>query len=509
MSSTATSSSAVTPEPSRLSRIIRNALSILGSDIANRASSFALFILVARLLGERAFGQITLAQSTFFFLGYSLAGLGLRWFLARELAKTPEKTSRYLANGIVLMLITSGIAYLAITLLSLLAGYPVDTRNAILLMALTIFPYTMITVLEGTFIGHEKMHLIVLVNAPLNIANIVLTVVALQMGGDLMVVILIQVIAYTLIALIEWILMLRYVAKPAFGFDLSELGQLVRGTASFYGVDAVVAVGGTIQLFLISLVVTEDRVGVFNSAYQILNPVIIVAGSFINSMLPVLTRQVAPGLYQASLSTRRLMELLFWMVVPTIVGAFFVANDILVFIYERESFAEAGNYLRVASFTLFGYVIVRILGTLLYATNNESANLRLVLINNVVYLTLSLIFIPPFGPVGALIASMLMTLIDIALHSEAVWRRLHLFFNPLPLLWRSLLAASVMAVALYLLPADLHVLVRVAIGAGVYGAALLIVLRLTIGGIGKIREYYLSRGGEAVPTTLKPLAEGD
>lgn len=512
MTTFAADGAAQQPKSGRVFTVILNMLSILGSDVAKRASSFALYVLIARFLGEFAMGQMALAQQTFFFLGFSLAGLGVRWFLARELSSKPEKTEGYLVNANALVIGTSALIWLAFLVVTIVSGYTEQTRNAILLMNITIFPYTITLVLEGIFIGREKMHFVFLVNAPLNLLNIVSVFILLQNGGNLYHVIAIQVVAYMLIALIEWLLMLRYVARPRGRVSWHEIRQLVRDTSSFFGIDAVVAVLSTIQLYLISLVGGESRVGLYSSAYQLFQPTLLVVTSMVGSMLPIMTRQVEPGFRKLKISAERLAELLLWISIPAVVGLIFVSSDLLVFIYGRESYAEAGLYLQIVAGALIFRSIINILGYMLYASKNEHYNLRIVIVNSAVSLVGNLIVIVNFGSIGAAVMFLLLNVLDFIMHSYVVWRVMKVALNPFPIFWRATLASGVMAAALYLL-ADQPVLIRVIAAGAVYAVSMGVILLVTVGGPRKIKERYLSRPSEepaaSAVTALSPLAEPD
>src|SRR6266705_473059 len=77
-----------------------NALSILTSDVMNRATSFVLYAMVARHLGTFEFGQLSLAFSLFYVFQVS-AVAGLKILIVRDVAKDQSQTrlSFKLANG--------------------------------------------------------------------------------------------------------------------------------------------------------------------------------------------------------------------------------------------------------------------------------------------------------------------------------------------------------------------------------------------------------------------------
>src|SRR2546430_3707674 len=83
---------------SSLRNIGANALSILTSDVMNRATSFVIYAMVARKFGAFEFGQMSLALSLFYiFLIFAVAGL--KTLLIREGAKDRSQTQKYLVNG--------------------------------------------------------------------------------------------------------------------------------------------------------------------------------------------------------------------------------------------------------------------------------------------------------------------------------------------------------------------------------------------------------------------------
>jgi O-antigen/teichoic acid export membrane protein len=497
--------------PGRMAMIIRNTLSVLGSDIANRASSFALYALIARFLGDFAFGQTQLAL-TFFYVGWSLAGLGIKWYLTRELSNKPEKTDSYLVNGSALVVITGLIILAGLVGVVTLSGYREDTAQAILIMGVTIIPYTLVMVAEGIFMGREKMQFVFYVNGPINVLNIVASFIALSLGASLLVIMVLQVIAYTLILVIEWSLMLRYVTRPKFKIDFGVMRSLFKGTRSFSGIDATIAVMALLQPYIISLVATESDVGFYGAAGQISSPIMLVMVSVINSLLPILSRQVKEGYRILKISAEKLIEITFGTTLPAVTGVILLAPQILLFLYERESFGAAAVYLRIMIPIMIIRAIIQVVGVMLYASGNESVNLRITMIMTVVSLIANVIAITLFQALGAAVVSLLLNIADLALHYFYIWERMKIWVNPLPALWRPALASAAMAVVILLMPDDLHLLIQVAVGGAVYVVVFGILLLVTIGSPGKIREYFLRRPADIAAdedAKLVPIAEGD
>jgi O-antigen/teichoic acid export membrane protein len=115
------------------SRLAANAASVLASDVANRATTFAVYLLVARFLGSHELGQLSLAL-TFFYLGQVLAIASLRTLLTRELSRAPERAPEYATAALVAGGASLG-SLLLLTAAVLVLGYSAGTTAVILLVA--------------------------------------------------------------------------------------------------------------------------------------------------------------------------------------------------------------------------------------------------------------------------------------------------------------------------------------------------------------------------------------
>src|SRR5207247_10755537 len=83
-----------------------NALSILTSDVMNRATSFVVYAMVARKLGAFEFRQMSLALSLFYIFQI-FAVSGVKTLLIREVAKDRSQTRKYFVNGCMIVGIMS------------------------------------------------------------------------------------------------------------------------------------------------------------------------------------------------------------------------------------------------------------------------------------------------------------------------------------------------------------------------------------------------------------------
>src|ERR1700730_11026081 len=116
-----------------------NALSILTSDVMNRATSFVMYALVARHLGAQDFGQLSLAFSLFYlFQVFAIAGLKV--LIIRQVATDRSQTNLYFINSCLIVTTSSLASFAALFALVRLLHYPPGTTVVALLLSIGLFP---------------------------------------------------------------------------------------------------------------------------------------------------------------------------------------------------------------------------------------------------------------------------------------------------------------------------------------------------------------------------------
>lgn len=479
-------------------RVLGNAASMLTTEIFNRASTFVLYALVGRFLGDRAFGQMSLALTLFYtFQVFAIAGL--KTLVTREVAKDRSKTDKYLVNGSFAVIGTSlaSMAFAAVFVRVL--NYPVDTSQVILFVSLSMFPVALIAIVEAIFQAWERMHFIAMVNIPVNVLKIGAALALLSGGADVNSVIGVLFVAFMAVLVAEWVLLLWKVTRPRLRIDLGFMFRMLRQTTTFFGIDGVIAIVASLNLVLLSKLASEREVGLIGAATQFLTPLQVVYQNVVTSLFPMMSRQLEPGFRSLKRITEGLVEVLVMFGLPATLGIFILAGHALVFLYGQQSFADATLVLRIYSITVILRAVIHALGQVLIAGMRERDTLRIVLIGIVLNVILGVALISKFGMLGAAAAGLIVTFVDLILHYYFIRR---LFGGPvrvLSALWRPGIAGVVMsAFLIWALPrASGQFLAVVAGGAAIYAAALAVVLFLSVGGPRAIRARYLRGMSEA------------
>src|SRR5688572_20259317 len=248
-------------------RTVRNAVYILTSDVAGRASTFLVYALIARFLGAEPLGQMALALALFYTLQV-IAAAGLRTNMTREIARNGGAVSRQLASGTVLATLAASLSMVVLATFVWLTGYSGETVWVVLLLGLGLLPYAMSVVCEAVFQASEVMRYIAYAQVPVHVAKVAFAWLLLVQGGTIRQLAMLLLACHTAVAAIEWLLMLRYVARPRFDRTepraatfiggLRDSLKMGRSAGTFLVIDALIAIGAGLNVVLLSALSSES-----------------------------------------------------------------------------------------------------------------------------------------------------------------------------------------------------------------------------------------------------------
>ncbi len=469
-------------------RIAGNAASIFINTVVNRATTFVLYALIARHLGAHEFGQLSLAL-TLFYTFQVFAAAGLSTLITREVAKDRTKTDQYLVNGSMVVIVSSLLSITALLLFVWLMNYSLDTGAVILLMSLGLLPYALSAICEAVFQAWEMMHYIAYANMSVNIAKVGLGFLALASGYGLYGLVLLLVASHVTVLGIEWWLTLRHIARPGWKIDPRFSLDMTRSTGTFLGIDGIIAIVASISPVLLSKLTSETEVGLYSAANQVMVPVVLVFQSIALSVFPMMCRKFDSDLPSLKWISGRVIELQIAIVLPIVVGLFFLADSALLLLYGKQEFLPAAPALRIMVWALVLGALNSVLGRALLASLRESVNLRIVTVNALVNLGLSLLLISRFGLLGAAVAALLVAVVNFGQHYARVHRLL--FALPLVrLMWKPTVATACMAGYLAA-AASQGIWLTVTIAGAIYAGVLLALAIWSNGGPRQFKARYM------------------
>lgn len=429
-------------------KMLANAGSIASGEMVNRATTFLLYLLVARNFDETAYGQLALGL-TFLYLAQVLAGFGLNLYLTREVAKRPDDAKNLLASSLALGLAASLLAFVLLTLVVLLGGYGAETRGIILLVGLTAVPFAIANACQGVFQGLERMSLVAVINVPAHLAKIAAALLLMRGGAPIELVVIVVLGTQVVIAgaslAVASRLLRGQALRPQGGF-LPRVLALGRRSAPLMSLDVMIALWSSLPLVIVSLLMTEIDVGHFGAATQLLVPVSLLLNGLLVATFPRMSRDHAGGGDQLWSVTHGLLAVLLIIAVPAAFGIFTLAPELMLLVYGPGF--EAGSLaLRIMAPLLMFRAITSALGDALLAGMKERVTIGIVAVNCAIALALSAALIPLMGLEGAAAATLVAAAANLFQHYLPAARLLG-GLRLLAVSWRPLVAATAMITVL-------------------------------------------------------------
>ena len=459
-----------------IQRLFNNAVLAFLSKTAGRISDFLIFIFIARSIGAEDAGIFRLAK-TFLALAIGLSAWGLQDLFIREASPRKEQSGKYLFNFLAVRLTLATIAFtLLLLILYFQLPYSQFTKQIISIVSFAILPEAALVICEAFFVTHEQLFPLTFAAITSNILKLISSVWIINQGWGITALAWLVPIGSIigLLVLLPFILrILKRVRQSTsirlnLGFIYSQLSQL----SGFIMIGIFYNLNAQQDAFLISLFLSEQELGWYGAAQNILLGFLMLSVSTRTVIYPIMSRFQYESQEKLIYFYRKLYQYLIIGILPITILVTLLADQIIIIIFKK-SFSPAIPALQ--------WMIWEIFFTFLHIPN-----VRIMLVQKYqkqlgwqtgfilfISLSLNLWLIPKMGILGAAIARPLTAGINFLIAYIYVQRHI-IRFNILPLLIRPFIASGVMIVAIILLQGFSHIF-----GVLTGGFAYIILLILT------------------------------
>ena len=447
---------------------------------------FAAVVYLARVLAVEGFGRLNfvVALVTYFML---LVNMGLNEFGVREVSRRHELVGEYVGT------ITSLRTALAVVAFGLLAvscrwiGLSQTDTALALLAGGMLFTYAWSV--EWAFRGLERMGVVgkaralnslvylVAVVAVVRGVNDLLLVGACLVGGELISVVYLyfhywrRVGAVRLhVRLGDWAALLRQSWPIGLAFAMST---------TFFQVDFI----------LLGLMKGETAVGLYSAAGRLVSIFFTLTIIFVSAVFPHISQRAreAPGELGRFLAQASRVALV--VALPAGLLATVLARPILAALYG-PSYLGATLAFQVLVWSLVVYVLGHLLSYSLVGQDRQTAYLGVLTLGAIINVVLNLLFIGPFGIVGAAVAKLATQVVVLLVAYGLLYR--YLGFSLTREVARTGADAAVMGAGM-LVGLSLPVPVMVTLALGLYLGTLVLVQGVTSADVRLLREIVFPR----------------
>jgi O-antigen/teichoic acid export membrane protein len=387
-------------EASRINNIAKNTSYLTTALVIQKIISFFYFILLARYLGPESLGKYYFAIS-FTTVFAIFIDLGLVNYLTRETAKIKKNSANLLANIMGLKVFTSFLSILAVIFfINIIGNYDELSRQLVYISAICMVLDSFTLSFFASARGFHNLKFESISSIIFQIIVLISGWTFLVLGMDLRLVMLSLVIASVFNFFYSWAILKYKIKMPiSISFNFSFIRKILLWTLPF----ALFGIFQRLYTYLDSVFLSffsgDYYVGIYQISFKIIFALQFLPMAFIASLYPAMSYYWTNNREQLKVSFRRSIDYLMLISVPISVGAFFLADKIVLIF--SDAYQGAVWPLKISILSLVFIFINFPIGSLLNACDRQSRNTRNMLIVLVSSIVLNLILIPRFQAVGA------------------------------------------------------------------------------------------------------------
>lgn len=379
--------------------IAKNTVLLFSSQAISYILLFFATIYTARYLGTEGFGILSLALAITGIYAI-FADFGLNTLTVREVSKNKSLSNKYLINTFIikvfLAFLTLFITYLTITLVN----YPQDVSLVIYFLMISVILNSFTGIFNSIFQAHEKMEY----QSSSNILNglIMLGIVLVAIHKNL------GLLTFAAIYLVSSIVILSYSTIvyslkfyiPKFEVDLTFWKPTLTEAWPFglSGLFATVYVW--IDSFLLSLIVGNVSVGIYNAAYRIIMFLLFIPMIFNVVIFPIMSKFFAFSEYSLKKLLKQYFKLMLIVAVPMGVVITVLSNKIILLIFG-SNYTSSIISLQILIWATVLIFINSPFVQLMQATNRQITLTKIGVVCMLLNIILNLLLIPKFSYIAA------------------------------------------------------------------------------------------------------------
>lgn len=362
---------------------------------------FGLFLIMysARYLGVNNFGILSFAIS-FTGIFAVFIDFGLQELTIREVAKDNSLVNKYVSNilfiKLILIVIIFGIIIFSVNILDL----PVKTKEVTYIITLSICFTAVAQIFNSIFNALEKMEYV-------SIEKIIISL-SLLLTGLLAIKLNLNVVQFSSIYVLTNFLALCYCIyvylkmpyklriekddyflkknlKEAIPFGLSSIFVVI-----YYYIDSV----------MLSIMVSESSVGIYNAAYRLAFAFLIIPSAYYTALYPVMakfcviSKDSLKNIYEKSFMHMIIIGLIMALVTN-------IMSEKIIEIMYGDEYLQSATALNILIWAVFFQYISHANFYVLNSTNKQAICTKITFVGMVVNILLNALIIPSYGYIGA------------------------------------------------------------------------------------------------------------
>jgi O-antigen/teichoic acid export membrane protein len=385
-------------------RILANTVWRAAADVGGKLISLALFVVLARELGEHGFGVFVLGFTVASILTV-FASFGQDPVLTREVARDRKRLDAYFSNTIGLKLSLALPVLLVAAAAAGALGTAPETRWTILILGVALIVEQLSSTCFAVYQAFEQLVYVPIVILAQRALTVTASVAALLAGAGVVAVAAIYLVGAAAAFALACALLRGRVARPS-------LDVTPRGWPALFAAAAPVGVATVLALLLfradmaiLALFEPESVVGNYGAAFRVFESTLFVSWAVTTAVFPVLARLTASSRPSLGEVFDGALKLVVALTLPISVLTVVLAEPMIHLVYG-SAFEDAVVPLQLLGPAIVLYSVAFLAGSMLVAQNRQRSTAVVYGVLAVANMAASIVLIPVLSLDGAAVAAL-------------------------------------------------------------------------------------------------------
>ncbi len=382
--------------------IFKNFKYLVFAQVISQAFGFFTVVYIARILGASGFGVIVFAQtlSSYFFI---LTDLGTTKYGMREVARTNVDTINYTINIITIRIVLTIISFTLIVCCALIIDREYVVKMVIILFGLTLFA-NMIFV-DWVFKGLEQMQYVAVASVIERASYFVLIMALVNKDTNILLIPIIYLAGNILASVyLLYVLGNKYNYEKLPNAKTDVMKQILCMSLPLALSSLMVRVNNNVDTLFLGIMKNDEVVGYYNAAYKIILVIFLVGGYYVTAIFPVASRMFHNSIRDLENLLSNSVRVLLSLGIPMAFGGIILGQQIITTVYGSKYLSSV-----VPLQVLCIYIPISFI-TMVYADSLIACDMQKqyavgMTISAIVNILTNVILIPPFGMIGAALAT--------------------------------------------------------------------------------------------------------
>lgn len=456
-----------------MNKIQKNFISVFTGNIGGKILVFLFSMYVARVYGKEVFGSINFANSMIsYFL--MISSMGLQGYAVVAISRNIKEKNNIYNKILSYRIILAIFSIIALLIIVPISNIIYENKMMTLFYGLNII--TNALYIDWYFNSTQEMEYISYSIIIQNVISFILLIVLSNITmKENIYIIPISLFIGNAISVIYLINRANKDIKYTFVFSISELADLVKKGFPFFFSGVFATMNCNLDILILGVVSTNEQVGLYSSAYKIINILIIGITMIFTPIFPVIIDMFNKKEYiKLSNLLNKVRKIILVIIFPLVIGGVLLSSELMMLLFGDEYY-RAGIALKILIIYVGILYIRELYGYQLSASGKQKQYMNVVVISSFSNLVLNFIFIPKYGFTAAAVTTLISEVINLILmRNKCIKYFPEIIFNKDKILG-IILSTSIMGGLVYILKCiGVNALIIIVMSVLIYGLCIVI-----------------------------------